>query len=94
MTSQERMSDSDEIRPVIKKYVNTKNATPSIKCIKPFFSKLHMEKIKNIINQNKHLPLNDIKREVKKEFPDINIDKLIEIITSNGLLKDDEKGER
>ena len=36
----------------------------------------------------------DIKREVKKEFPDINIDKLIEIITSNGLLKDDEKGER
>ena len=34
------------------------------------------------------------KREVKKEFPDINIDKLIEIITSNGLLKDDEKGER
>lgn len=55
---------------------------------------IKIEKIKNIINQNKHLPLNDIKREVKKEFPDINIDKLIEIITSNGLLKDDEKGER
>ena len=55
---------------------------------------IKIEKIKNIINQNKHLPLNDIKREVKKEFPDINIDKLIEIITSNGLLKDDEKGQR
>ena len=55
---------------------------------------IKIEKIKNIINQNKHLPLNDIKREVKKEFTDINIDKLIEIITSNGLLKDDEKGER
>ena len=55
---------------------------------------IKIEKIKNIINQNKHLQLNDIKREVKKEFPDINIDKLIEIITSNGLLKDDEKGER
>lgn len=55
---------------------------------------IKIEKIKNIINNNKHLPLNDIKREVKKEFPDINIDKLIEIITSNGLLKDDEKGER
>ena len=55
---------------------------------------IKIEKIKNIINQNKHLPLNDIKREVKKEFPDINISKLIEIITSNGLLKDDEKGER
>ena len=55
---------------------------------------IKIEKIKNIINQNKHLPLNDIKREVKKEVPDINMDKLIEIITSNGLLKDDEKGER
>ena len=55
---------------------------------------IKIEKIKNIINQNKHLQLNDIKREVKKEFPDINIDKLIEIITSNGLLKDDEKGDR
>ena len=66
MTSQERMSDSDEIRPVIKKYVNTKNATPSIKCIKPFFSKLHMEKIKNII-PNKKANTNTQSKKAEKE---------------------------
>ena len=56
---------------------------------------IKIEKIKNIINQNKHLPLNEIKRKVKQEFPDINIEKLTEIITSKGLLRDSEReGER
>lgn len=57
--------------------------------------KIIIKNIKNIIIQNKHLSLNEIKRKVKKKFPDINIDKLVEIITSNGLLRDNEKeGER
>ena len=50
--------------------------------------------IRDIIIQNKNLPLNEIKRKVKQKFPDINIEKLSEIITSKGLLRDDEKGER
>ena len=55
---------------------------------------IKITKIKDIIIQNKNLPLNDIKRKVKQKFPDINIEKLSEIITSKGLLRDDEKGER
>ena len=53
---------------------------------------LKIIKIKNIILQNKNLPINEIKREVKKRFPDIDIDKLTEIIISNGVLGNDEKG--
>ena len=56
---------------------------------------IKIAKIKDIIIQNKNLPLNDIKRKVKQEFPDINIEKLSEIITSKGLLRDSEReGER
>ncbi len=56
---------------------------------------IKITKIKDIIIQNKNLPLNDIKRKVKQEFPDINIEKLSEIITSKGLLRDSEReGER
>ena len=56
---------------------------------------IKITKIKDIIIQNKNLPLNDIKRKVKQEFPDINIEKLTEIITSKGLLRDSEReGER
>ena len=56
---------------------------------------IKITKIKDIIIQNKNLPLNDIKRKVKQEFPDINIEKLSEIITSKGILRDSEReGER
>ena len=56
---------------------------------------IKITKIKDIIMQNKNLPLNEIKRKVKQEFPDINIEKLSEIITSKGLLRDSEReGER
>ncbi len=56
---------------------------------------IKITKIKDIIIQNKNLPLNEIKRKVKQEFPDINIEKLSEIITSKGLLRDSEReGER
>mgnify|MGYP005828117647 FL=1 len=56
---------------------------------------IKITKIKDIIIQNKNLPLNEIKRKVKQEFPHINIEKLSEIITSKGLLRDSEReGER
>ena len=56
---------------------------------------IKITKIKDIIIENKNLPLNEIKRKVKQEFPDINIEKLSEIITSKGLLRDSEReGER
>ena len=56
---------------------------------------IKITKIKDIIIQNKNVMLNDIKRKVKQEFPDINIEKLSEIITSKGLLRDSEReGER
>ena len=56
---------------------------------------IKITRIKDIIIENKNLPLNEIKRKVKQEFPDINIEKLSEIITSKGLLRDSEReGER
>ena len=37
---------------------------------------IKITRIKDIIIENKNLPLNEIKRKVKQEFPDINIEKL------------------
>ena len=50
--------------------------------------------IKQIIEENKNLSLNEIKRKVKEKFPDIDIDKLTEIIVGQGILREEEKGER
>lgn len=53
MTSHEIMFDSEEISLVIKKYANMKKTRPITRCIKPFFKRLHMENMKNIIPNKK-----------------------------------------
>lgn len=44
-------------------------------------------RITKIIINNKDKTLNEIKIILKKEFPDMNIDKLIDIISSERLLR-------
>lgn len=50
-------------------------------------NEIQKERITQIITDNKEKTLNEIKGILKKEFPDINIDKLIEVISSEKILR-------
>ena len=51
--SHEIISDSEEISPVIKKDASIKKTKPIIRCIKPFFKRLQIAKIKKMIPNKK-----------------------------------------
>ena len=53
MLSQFTTSASDEIIPVIKKHANTKNIMAITRCVRPFFRRLQIAKMKNVIPNSK-----------------------------------------
>ena len=60
------------------------------------FQKKNINEIIEIIRANRSLPINDIKKEIKKKFPQIDNEKLIGILTKyrDEINRSDEKGER
>lgn len=58
--------------------------------------KNRIDKIIKIIKANRNLPINDIKRIIKKDYPDINSQELIDILIKySDIINDrEEKDER